>query len=437
MAITTARTGRSLVVPIVAAVLLIASLFSLGTRPATAASCIKTYSVSIPSQSTFVAGGSGSFTLRFTNTAQNCTSVNMGSIKVSIPSGWSVASATPGAGWAVVTPSSVTDEIWLAASSGTAKIANGRSLDVVVSATSPSTAACGPSDPWRSRAWVATDFTSSTFTTNDAPAVTISCAELAFASQPATAERNTAITSVPGDPSGTPAVQVSASTDGDPAASVTVTLTIGNNPSAGTLSPSPATATTDANGIATFTGITIDKSGEGYTLVAAATGFSSATSKAFDIVDDYVDCNGQPCSGSATGGGTSGQIDANTDPSFLTVSILAPGTIDCDRYFEVTGTVAWKTDDQGNQIGTITADASLVKKLRPPDQGAAHFQVCFSPDPGKSFVDRNGNTVGAGQAGLLPDCTSSSDTNCIFFRNKTGAGSAVVRFRVADGKARI
>jgi hypothetical protein len=37
----------------------------------------------------------------------------------------------------------------------------------------------------------------------------------------------------------------------------------------------------------------------------------------------------------------------------------------------------------------------------------------------------------------LPDCSATITTNCIFFRNKTGAGSAVVQFRVADGKGRI
>jgi hypothetical protein len=191
-------------------------------------------------------------------------------------------------------------------------------------------------------------------------------------------------------------------------------------------------------GLATFAGISIDTSAENYQLFAQVGGLGvSTTSQQFDVVDDFVDCGGQPCNGSSSSNGTSGQIQANTDPTYLTVSVLAPSAIDCANYTEITGTVTWKTDDHGNQIGTITADGSLVKKLRPPDQGASHFQVCYSPDAGKSFVDRTGATITAGQSGLLPDCTSTVTTNCVFFRNKTGSGSAVVQFTVVDGKGRI
>ena len=61
-----------------------------------------------------------------------------------------------------------------------------------------------------------------------------------------------------------------------------VTLAIGNNPAGGTLS---GTVTVNAvSGVATFGNLSIDKSGNGYTLTAAATGLASVTSPSFDIL---------------------------------------------------------------------------------------------------------------------------------------------------------
>src|SRR5439155_620056 len=61
-----------------------------------------------------------------------------------------------------------------------------------------------------------------------------------------------------------------------------VTLAIGTNPSAGTLTGgTPAVAA--VNGVATFSGLSIDKAGTGYTLVASSTGLTNQTSSAFNI----------------------------------------------------------------------------------------------------------------------------------------------------------
>jgi len=62
----------------------------------------------------------------------------------------------------------------------------------------------------------------------------------------------------------------------------TITVAIGSNPGGGTLS---GTASVGAvNGVATFSGLSIDKSGNGYTLTAATSGLTGATSATFDIV---------------------------------------------------------------------------------------------------------------------------------------------------------
>lgn len=64
--------------------------------------------------------------------------------------------------------------------------------------------------------------------------------------------------------------------------SVSVTLAIGVNPGAGTLSGTLTQAA--ASGLAIFSGISINKSGTGYTLSATSAGLSSVTSNAFNVV---------------------------------------------------------------------------------------------------------------------------------------------------------
>jgi hypothetical protein len=62
-----------------------------------------------------------------------------------------------------------------------------------------------------------------------------------------------------------------------------VTLSIGTNPSGGTLTCTNGQTKAAVAGVATFSGCKIDKAGTGYTLVAAATGMTSATSTAFTV----------------------------------------------------------------------------------------------------------------------------------------------------------
>ncbi len=63
--------------------------------------------------------------------------------------------------------------------------------------------------------------------------------------------------------------------------STQVTVAIGTNPGSGTLSGT--TLQTASNGIATFAGLSINKSGTGYTLTASASGVTGDTSSAFNI----------------------------------------------------------------------------------------------------------------------------------------------------------
>ncbi|HPN87890.1 MAG TPA: hypothetical protein PLH56_00945, partial [Candidatus Omnitrophota bacterium] len=64
--------------------------------------------------------------------------------------------------------------------------------------------------------------------------------------------------------------------------STQVTLSILNNPGAGTLQGT--TTVRAVNGVVTFTDLRVTKAGAGYTLLATASGLTSATSNPFDIL---------------------------------------------------------------------------------------------------------------------------------------------------------
>lgn len=67
-----------------------------------------------------------------------------------------------------------------------------------------------------------------------------------------------------------------------PTAGISVTTAIGANPGAGTLSGT-ASALTNSSGVATFPGLSINKAGVGYTLTAASSGLTPATSTPFTV----------------------------------------------------------------------------------------------------------------------------------------------------------
>src|SRR2546430_1339472 len=82
----------------------------------------------------------------------------------------------------------------------------------------------------------------------------------------------------------TPAVQVAvedAQGNTVTTATTSITLAIGTNPASGTLAGTKTVAA--ASGVATFSTLSLNMVGTGYTLTAAATGLTGATSTAFNI----------------------------------------------------------------------------------------------------------------------------------------------------------
>jgi hypothetical protein len=113
--------------------------------------------------------------------------------------------------------------------------------------------------------------TTSAFFTISAGAAT----QLAFTLPPSTATMGTVIT---------PKIEVTArDAQGNTATAFngSVTMAIGSNPAGGVLSGTSSVGA--SGGIASFSALSIDKAGAGYTLTATATGLTSTTSGSFDV----------------------------------------------------------------------------------------------------------------------------------------------------------
>jgi invasin-like protein/Big-like domain-containing protein/calcineurin-like phosphoesterase family protein len=150
-----------------------------------------------------------------------------------------------------------------------------------------------------------TGATSATFTIAVGPAT-----KLGFQVQPGDVTAGVAIT---------PAVKVEVRDAGGnrvTTASNTVGVAIGTNAGGGSLSGTTSHAA--ASGVATFSNLSIDKSGVGYTLAATASGLTGATSSGFTVSADGVDVGLSTLASSAD---TVGQCATSCSPTFQTSTV--------------------------------------------------------------------------------------------------------------------
>jgi hypothetical protein len=126
----------------------------------------------------------------------------------------------------------------------------------------------------------------------------------------------------------------------------TVTVAIGTNPSSGTLSGT--TTVTVVAGVATFTGLSINKAGTGYTLGATSVPLTSATSSTFNITP-----------------GTPTQLAFTTSPSNSTGGV-AFGT----------QPVVTVEDADGNPVTSDTSNVTLAITAVTPATGGPGALTC-------------------------------------------------------------
>ncbi|HWH93872.1 MAG TPA: hypothetical protein VNT03_08420 [Baekduia sp.] len=308
--------------------------------------------------------------------------------------------------------------------------------------------------------------------------VTGGCA-LRFVSnaQPANARMTQTITAQAYTPTG-PAVAVEViDANGDRVATngLPVTMAIGTNPGGGSLSGTATTTTT--NGVATFSTLSIDKAGAGYTLQASSSSAASTTSTPFDVVEvgvactEDVDCTGSLAlsnTNSAFGGSSNVAVTAiqgplvDTDAGFLTISRIG-GPLDCSGYTELVAStdvfaLDFSSPDREKRV-VVTIDKKVMNAVS--NNGASFLEGCFgapfqfATKPGTPLEVNGSYVPGPYPApeykGLLPDCGGSAvldDPNaagvqgvtlsdagapCIEKRNKSGSGDGIITSRWPAG----
>jgi hypothetical protein len=310
--------------------------------------------------------------------------------------------------------------------------------------------------------------------------VTGSCA-LRFVStaQPANARIGQAITSQPYTPTGPPVGVEVVDGNGIRIATndVSVTMAIGTNAGGGILSGTTTATTT--NGVASFSTLSIDRTGAGYTLVASSPSASSATSTAFSIVEvgvacaEDVDCTGSlglSNTNNAFGGSSNVSVTAlqgviaDTDRGFLTISRVG-GPLDCSGYTELvassdTFAVDFTSPDREKRV-VVSIDKKVMNAQS--NNGASFLEACFgapflfATKPGTPLEVNASYVPGPYPApeykGLLPDCggqavlddpnspgvqgatISNAGAPCVEKRNKTNAGDGVITTRWPAGSA--
>lgn len=244
--------------------------------------------------------------------------------------------------------------------------------------------------------WTATSAASGTVVVTIATAT-----KLAFTTQPTTTQAGSTFTAAVTveDASNNP-VQV-------PGRSVTIA--IGTNPGGGTLGGT-LTVSTNASGVATFSNLSINKTGNGYTLAASSSGLTGATSTTFNITPGAISALafGTQPSSSATGGtafSTQPTVrlqDANgnnvtTGGIAITLAITAPAngaTLTCTQ--NTVNTAA------GTGIATF-AGCSI-------DKASATPYTLTATSTGLTTAQSNGVTVSVGAAAKLGFTTSPNST---------------------------
>ncbi|MBT2549595.1 hypothetical protein [Arthrobacter sp. ISL-65] len=296
--------------------------------------------------------------------------------------------------------------------------------------------------------------------------------QLAFGQGPSNATAGAAIS---------PAVTVRVQSLGlVPVANVPVTLSLGNNPGLGTLSGT-ATASTNLLGVATFSNLSIEKAGMGYTLTASSPGLTSVGSGSFNITPaaaKTLQITTAPTSGVASASTNLGPISVQRldaygnlatagdlavglsssaagtgafsatagGPAVTTVTIPSGSSAVSFRYGDTkAGTPTLTASSTGltsaSQAATITAGAATkLAVISAPVTGAASASATLGPITVQR-QDAFGNQTTSGSTTLL---LSSSSGTSIFAITSAGAnvtqatiaaGSSVTSFYYGDTKA--
>ena len=213
-------------------------------------------------------------------------------------------------------------------------------------------------------------------------------AKLAFTVQPASVAAGSSIT---------PAVTVSIEdSQGNVVTTATnqVTIALGTNPSAGTLAGTAVA--TAVNGVATFSNLSINNAGTGYTLAASATSLTSATSNGFNVF------------------GTATKLAFTTQPS-----LVAAGS-------SITPAVTVSVEDSlGNVVPTATSQVTIAIGTNPSAGTLGGTLTVAAVNGVATFSSLNINKTGTGYT-LMATATNLTAATSSAFNVNPGAASKLV-----------
>jgi hypothetical protein len=429
---------------VVAAVIaLLASAFAVAGFAATTT---KPYAINITPHSV-AAGSTTTFNAAITNEA---SPQYPGSANITAPTGFTITGAAvvaPATGTATVVGNvvQVRNLVFLPAGANVANIA--------IKATAPCSAPVGGSH-WSIIAKQDNNFSGppgNTFTLdskNSDLSIGVTGAggcQLKFLTEPADAQVNKNITSVTGNPAGTPVQVEVLDASGNLVTSSTapITITINSGGASTNLVGAPITQSA-VGGIASFSNLVINTHGN-YTLIAQSDGISPAISnlaeadKFFTIWDDMQACTGGvSCSTPLLGNANYYQTQfsgTSTNGGFLLLTLgqdsLDPNKSICTSNFNYAplvatgGTSGFSTNLTKQVIGIVDKSVDQAQ----PNNGVSFYRVCFESDdfdftyPGYSGVLPQ---YPKGTPFILPDCKTVAGTApCTKSITKTNAGDVI------------
>ena len=380
----------------------IASVSAATFAPVASASVRRAYTL-VVSPTHVLPATSTRFFVALTNTSSKGT--RLGSAKIAPPAGFSLKRAVlpPGAHGTARIKRNVLVLRRLT-------IASGSTLQVRVTATSP--AACPPQAPWRSTAWKG-QFGGGKLalrSSNSRATTAITCPySLRFVTQPGNAVVGEAISASPDDPKGPPvAVQVIDGSGHVVPVATPVTIALGKNPGGATLAGTTQHQTTA--GQATFSDLSLNKTGNGYTLTASSPGLTGAASDPFNENNTAAICQqGASCTANLQTAASAFQVVANptgsgTPSGTLSVSVDVGTALNCTDEGYQSRDPNWYEffESTGQRVKTITY---TIKNTTP-----SGIQSCFGAP--YQFTTNSGETAAAeplpdganGFVGLLPSC---------------------------------
>jgi hypothetical protein len=257
--------------------------------------------------------------------------------------------------------------------------------------------------------------------------------------QPASTAANATITSAFNSQSGPVKVQIvdqSGMLVANAKATITMAITPAANPGSGTLSGT--TRVTTSGGVASFSDLSIDQAGFGYTLTATTRGISPATSALFNIWGSLQQCSPPSCSGSQSSATTTGTVSTSsaTQGQLLGTAIGGASYSCGGTYQPLSDPFGFEvlTATGGGQLAQFTAmlriDKSVVQSSGHP--GASSWQICYASTQPFAVQDGTSGSATIGgvpfNTGLLTDCLTTPVAPCVQARNKDNAGDVIVTF---------